>query len=135
MKSLEEKKLLVKMAKMLGQEVDPALIESIKREEYLNKKLFENVETPKPEQPTIVVEAVAPMPLPAPAFEPPVSNTVQQVANSIIPSTVKPEPQINPLLDVELKSIRKALAEVTKKISTLSWGGGGTGAVRIGNIS
>jgi hypothetical protein len=35
MKSLEEKKLLVKMARMLGEPVDQELLESIKREEQL----------------------------------------------------------------------------------------------------
>jgi hypothetical protein len=40
MKSLEEKKLLVKMAKMLGQPVDPELVESIEKEERLNRVLF-----------------------------------------------------------------------------------------------
>lgn len=134
MKSLEEKKLLVKMAKMLGQEVDPALVESIKREEYLNRKLFEApLQEVVVNKPALVVEEI---PEPAPAFVPPVKDTVQQVANAITPGIVKPEPepQINPLLDVELKSIRRALAEVTKKMSTMSWGGGGTGAVRIGNM-
>ena len=40
MKSLEEKKLLVKMAKMLGQPVDQALVESIEREEKLAEVFF-----------------------------------------------------------------------------------------------
>jgi hypothetical protein len=40
MKTLEEKKLLVKMSRMLGQPVDPELLESIKREEELAKFLF-----------------------------------------------------------------------------------------------
>ena len=40
MKTLEEKKLLVKMARMFGQPVDQALIESVDREEKLAAALF-----------------------------------------------------------------------------------------------
>jgi hypothetical protein len=55
MKSLEEKKLLVKMAKMLGQPVDPELVESIKREEELNKVLFKQPLTPVVETKPIAI--------------------------------------------------------------------------------
>lgn len=111
------------MAKMLGQEVDPALIESIKREEFLNRKLFEaQQEAPKP---AIVVEEA--LPPPAPAFEPPVKDTVQQVASML----KAPAPPENKFRDAELEGMRKTIAEMMKKISTLSWGGGGTGSVNI----
>ena len=40
MKTLEEKKLLVKMMKMFGQPVDEELVESIRREEELRKAFF-----------------------------------------------------------------------------------------------
>lgn len=126
MKTLEEKKLLVKMAKMLGQEVDPELVESIKREEFLNRKLFE---APPQEvvvnKPALVVEEAPPPP--APAFEPPVKDTVQQVAN-MLKTTL---PQENKFRDAELEGMRRSIAEMMKKISTMSWGGGGTGVVRI----
>ena len=126
MKTLEEKKLLVKMAKMLGQEVDPELVESIKREEFLNRKLFE---APPQEvvvnKPALVVEEAPP--LPAPAFEPPVKDTVQQVAN-MLKTTL---PQENKFRDAELEGMRRSIAEMMQKITTLSWGGGGTGVVRI----
>lgn len=127
MKTLEEKKLLVKMAKMLGQEVDPELVESIKREEFLNRKLFE---APPQEvvvnKPAALVVEEAPPP-PAPAFEPPVKDTVQQVAN-MLKTTL---PQENKFRDAELEGMRRSIAEMMKKISTMSWGGGGTGVVRI----
>jgi hypothetical protein len=44
MKSLEEKKLLVKMARAFNQPVDQALLESIEREERLAKLLFQNLQ-------------------------------------------------------------------------------------------
>jgi len=56
MKTLEEKKLLIKMAKMFGQPVDPALIESIEREEKFAAVLFKEEVKPEPEQ--IVEETV-----------------------------------------------------------------------------
>ena len=40
MKTLEEKKLLVKMARAFNQPVDPAILESIEQEERLSKILF-----------------------------------------------------------------------------------------------
>jgi hypothetical protein len=40
MKSLEEKKMIIKMARMFGQPVDQALIESVEREEKLAAALF-----------------------------------------------------------------------------------------------
>jgi hypothetical protein len=123
MKTLEEKKLLVKMAQMLGQPVDPALVESIKREEYLNRKIFEQEQISTVE-PKVVLQEEAPPP-PAPAFVPPVKDTVQQVANMF------KAPAENKFRDIELEGMRRSIAEMMKKISTLSWGGGGTGVVRI----
>lgn len=129
MKTLEEKKLLIKMAQMLGQPVDPTLVESIKREEYLSRKLLE-----KPVELAQVIKEAAPT---APIQEPAETNIipqkpdlVQQVANVL--ATATPTNQLaNQLRDKELDSIRKTIAEMMQKISTMSWGGGGTGVVRI----
>lgn len=44
MKNLNEKKMLVKFAQLLGQPVDPALIESIELEEKLSKIIFKEEE-------------------------------------------------------------------------------------------
>jgi len=62
MKTLDEKRLLVKMAKMLGQPVDPALILSIEKEEKLNEAFFgkpsdfamEEIKTPATPQPILI---------------------------------------------------------------------------------
>lgn len=129
MKTLEEKKLLVKMARMLGQEVDPELLESIKREEYLNRKLLEKpieISRPLPE-----VAPTAPIQEPAKTdIVPQKPDLVQQVTNMLRTDTPA-NPLIGKLRDKELDSIRKTIAEMMQKISTMSFGGGGTGVVRI----
>ncbi len=57
MKSLEEKKLLVKMMRLFGQPVDQELVESIKREEELAKAFFGEVKQTK-------INVIADTPLP-----------------------------------------------------------------------
>jgi len=136
MKTLEEKKLLVKMARAFNQPVDPALLESIEREERLAKLLFKEEKKPEPvailkEEPQVLIEAepVSP-PAPPPAFEPPPKqDLIQQVTNVL--GTVNAQPPSNIYRDKEIEGIRKTIAELMQKISTMSWGGGGTGAVRI----
>lgn len=116
------------MARAFGQPVDPALLESIEKEERLAKLLFkEEVKEPEPE---IIVEE--PPPPPAPAFTPPVTDTVQQVKNVLDTVPLATPPSIvTTLANKEIEGIKKTLADLMKKIGTLSWGGGGTGAVRI----
>lgn len=126
MKTLQEKKMLVKMAKMLGQPVDQELVESIKREEELSNLLFS-----KPPVLNEIIEPVLPPPPPPPVqpiIIPPKEDLISQAMNVI---STTPQQVSNPLRDKELDGIRKTLAEMMQKISTLSWGGGGTGVVRI----
>jgi len=135
MKNLEEKKLLLQMMRAFGQE-DKELAESIRREEELSKILFkEEVKPVKPEpkvqkviveEPVVLVEA-EPAPPPVPAFTPPVTDTVTSVMN-VLKTTNTAN---NFYRDKEIEGIRRTLAEVMQKIGTMSWGGGGTGAVRI----
>jgi hypothetical protein len=136
MKNLDEKKLLVKMARMLGQPVDQELLESIEKEEQLAKLLFKEEPAPAPilveetiSEPQVLIEA---LPKPEPVFEPPFpkeQDRVQQVVNLL--KSASPPPPNNAVRDKELDTIRKTLAEMMQKISTMSWGGGGTGVVRI----
>ena len=87
MKNLEEKKLLVKMARMLGEPVDPELLESIKREEQLTEALFgkKNEEpvlvevVPEPVE-EIVVEAII-EPLPSQEEKPAETGVQRLTAN------------------------------------------------------
>lgn len=135
MKSLEEKKLLVRMAKMLGQPVDPELVESIKREEELNKLLFKES---KVEEKQVLREEVPVVTLPPPLpveqiaqtnIVPKEADLIQQTVN-VLKATTK-ETKRSDEVDKELAIMRKTIAEMMQKISTMSWGGGGTGVVRI----
>lgn len=137
------------MARAFGQPVDPALLESIEKEERLAKLLFKEEAKPeivgyekgttflnrKPifEESQVLIEAEPSPPEPAPAFTPPIDiDKVQQVKNVLdtVP-VVTPPSIVTTLANKEIEGIKKTLAELMKKIGTLSWGGGGTGAVRI----
>lgn len=134
MKSLEEKKLLIKMARAFNQPVDQALLESIEREEKLAKLLFkESAPAPKPVEPTPIIEVVEPAPKPAETnLQPPEDYQVQQVANYLdtVSNTKKP-PLATALQDNEFQALRKTVLDLLQKVNTLSWGGGGTGIVRM----
>ena len=114
---------------------DKELAESIRREEELAEKLFggKKVEPPviieetKPEP--VVLKEADPPPPPAPAFTPPTTNTVIDVINVL--KTANANANTNVYRDKELEGMRRTIAEMMQKISTLSWGGGGTGIVRI----
>ena len=132
------------MMRAFGQD-DKELAESIRKEEEFAALLFKTPPAPEPE-PVIVLEAepvLEPVieepvveqpvvPEPAPAFTPPVANTIQQVKN-VLDTVVNPPPPsiVTALANKEIEGIKKTLAEVMKKMGTLSWGGGGTGIVRI----
>jgi len=136
MKNLEEKKLLLKMMRAFGQD-DKELAESIRREEELTEK-FLGIKKIEPETPVIIEETkpepvvlkeADPPPPPAPAFTPPTTNTVIDVINVL--KTANANANTNVYRDKELEGMRRTIAEMMQKISTLSWGGGGTGIVRI----
>jgi len=140
MKTLEEKKMLVKMARMLGQPVDQALIESIEREEklaaaFFNESKKELVEDKIPILKEDLLTEADPVPDPKPAetnLQPPEEYKVQQVANYLntVSNTKKP-PLAAALMDKEFEALRKTVMDLLQKVNTLSWGGGGTGIVRI----
>jgi hypothetical protein len=121
MKNLDEKKMLARMARNMGQP-DLKLEESIRLEEELNSRLF------KKPQIQILKEEIPPAP---PAFEPPKkADIVQQTVNAISsPKFAKNE--LPDFQKAELDGIRKQIAELVQRMGTLSWGGGGTGVVRI----
>jgi len=132
MKTLEEKKLLVKMMKTFGQPVDQELVESIRREEEFAKVLFkeEIKEEKEPPQEVVLIKEADPPPPAPPAVEVlPKEELVQQVINVL--DTKKANANNFVYRDKELEGMRRTIAEMMQKISTLSWGGGGTGAVRI----
>ncbi len=132
MKTLEEKKLLVQMMKAFGQPVDEELVASIRREEELNEKFLgiKKVEPPVVEFPKVeIVEAVPPPPAPPAVELPSKQELVQQVINVL--DTKKANANTSVYRDKEIEGIRRTVAEMMQKISTMSWGSGGTGIVRI----
>ena len=133
------------MMRAFGQD-DKELAESIRREEELSEK-FLGIKRVEPEpvfeekkeeiigyekgttflnRKPILVEA-DPVP-PAPAFVPPEANTIQAVMNVLATANTANN---NIYRDKEIEGMRRTIAEMMQKISTMSWGGGGTGAVRI----
>ena len=132
MKTLDEKKKLVAMMRAFGQPVDQELVESIKREEELTKKLFGEKTLDKSPLFEVVKEAfvASTPPPPPPVVEvPSKEELVQQVINVL--DTQKANANNNVFRDKELEGMRRTIAEMMQKISTMSWGGGGTGVVRI----
>jgi len=148
MKTLEEKKLLVKMARAFNQPVDQALVESIEREEKLSAALF-NESKKEPEiigyeagttflnripilQEDVLIE-VAPEEKPAETnIQPPEEYKVQQVSNYLdTVSKAKKPPLVTALQNNEFEALRKTVHDLLQKVNTLSWGGGGTGIVRV----
>lgn len=129
MKTLEEKKLLVKWSRAFGQPVDPALEESIRKEELLNEKLFA-----KPTEPPIAIlkeEVLTEVEKPAETnLIPKESDLIQQTVNTLSdPKFVKSN--LPDFQKKEIDGLRKQIADIIQKMGTLSWGGGGTGVVRI----
>ena len=119
------------MARAFNQPVDPALLESIEQEERFAKLLFKEEAVPVIEE-TIVEQPkqmiVEADPLPPPAFVPPTTvDVIQQTVNVLNTANAN----TNIYRDRELEGMRKTLAEMVQKINTLSWGGGGTGIVRV----
>ena len=139
MKTLEEKKLLVKMMKAFGQPVDQELVESIRREEEFSKLLFKEEKKEVIVEEQVMLKEADPEPLPVqpekPAetnIQPPEDYKVQQVANYLdTVSKAKNPPLVTALQDNEFQALRKTVMDLLNKVNTLSWGGGGTGIVRI----
>lgn len=132
MKSLDEKKKLVAMMRAFGQPVDQELVESIKREEELSKKLFGEKEkiTESPLFEVVKEAFASTVPPPAPAVEIPFKEElVQQVINVL--DTKKANANVAVYRDKEIEGMRRSISEMMQKITTLSWGGGGTGIVRL----
>lgn len=137
MKSLEEKKLLLQMMRAFGQE-DADLAEQIRREEELTKLLFKEEKESKiigykegttflNRKPIFEEPILSPEPV-----EPPSEEKVQMVANYLdATANSKKSTLITTLQDNEFEALRKTVHDLLQKMNTLSWGGGGTGIVRI----
>lgn len=129
MKNLDEMKKLAKFARAFGNP-DHELEEAIRLEESLQATLFKESVEEKPFTP-ILKEVVVPIPAPAPAIEIPKKDDLIAQAANVISSPKFAKSPVPDLRDAEIKAIRQQIAELIQKVSTLSWGGGGTGVVRI----
>ena len=121
MKSLDEKKLLAKMARNIGQP-DLALEDSIRLEESLNKQLF-NEAVVAPERIPILAETTGFI---QEVVSPPAKPNLGPPNLGTIPK--KPLPEL--LQKVELDGMHKQIGEIAQRVNTLAFGGGGTGVVR-----
>ena len=150
MKSLEEKKLLVKMMRLFGQSVDQELVESIKREEELAKVFFGEVK-----QPEIDVVANAPLPpiveiinTPVPILKTDSSPRFVNASNIDVMQSYEldSKPEIiekveEPKVNVPQESILKEFEILSKKFDILQkrfnnniGSGGGGGVVRMSDL-
>lgn len=153
MKTLKEKKMLVRLAKMLGEEVDPVLLASIEKEERLSKAMFKEEVLPEPvietpptepvvsqeiqvlEKPEPIVEAAPPEVAPSTAeFNVVSKDLIKQTVDALsqskpIASSKKSVPEM--VRDKDIDAMKRTIADLVRKVGTLSWGGGGSGSVMI----
>lgn len=159
MKSLEEKKLLLKFAKIFGEPIDPALVESIEREERLLKALkdppWEVTKEPVAVEETVVEEVVEINEQPFHDIKSVKTKTTQDdeateqqtllppnkeaIIKSVVDLLDAPKQKTTPssagavpdLYRKEIDGLRRSIADVIQKMGTLAWGGGGSGSVKI----
>jgi phenylpyruvate tautomerase PptA (4-oxalocrotonate tautomerase family) len=145
MKTLKEKEMLIKWARLLGEEVDPELIASVEKEKRLQKQLEvmkERLEEPKP-VPDVQIE-------PEPIIEPVIEDQIQEQAieqeNSIVDqvtqyiheNTSRKNKQTNVLNeevpDRKYQELNDKIERLYKRILAMSLGGGGGGEVNLLNL-
>lgn len=151
LKNLEEKKLLLKFAKIFGEEIDPALVESIEREERLSRALkdpdwivadrvaeeasapvlTEVVLAPRVEVIKGSEEATEQQTLLPPDKEDIINSVVNLLDNPKQKTTPSGGDKTPDLYRKEIEGLRRSIADVVQKMGTLAWGGGGSGSVKI----
>ena len=149
MKSLEEKKLLVKMMRLFGQPVDQELVESIKREEELAKAFFGEVNQTK-----INVIADTPLPPiveivdnPVPILKTDSSPRFVNASNidamqsyeldskpEIIEKVAEPKVDVPQSILKEFEILSKKFDILQKRFNNSIAGGGGGGVVRMSDL-
>jgi hypothetical protein len=75
----------------------------------------------------ITLKEIAPVVAAKTNLVPNTNDLVQQVSNVLATANAN----TNSFKDKEIEGMRRTIAEMMQKISTLSWGGGGTGIVRV----
>ena len=126
MKTLEEKKLLVNMMRLFGQPVDHELIESIKREEELNKAFFkEPVQQPKIEvqmaaEPIVQPIIEAPIKILKTDFNPRLTKTLENLSKGDLIDIIEgmtPDIDIMELYGMEQESLIHMIRDLSKRKS------------------
>ncbi len=126
MKTLEEKKLLVNMMRLFGQPVDHELIESIKREEELNKAFFkEPVQQPKIEvqmaaKPIVQPIIEAPIKILKTDFNPRLTKTLENLSKGDLIDIIEgmtPDIDIMELYGMEQESLIHMIRDLSKRKS------------------
>jgi hypothetical protein len=127
-KSLDEKKLLARMARNMGQP-DLALEESIRKEEALVENLFRLKEIQPIQPSTPILKEELPKPAETnivPKEQELIKQTVAAISSPKFAKSALPDLQAK-----EIEGLRKQITDIVQKLGTLSWGSGGTGVVRI----
>ncbi len=126
MKTLEEKKLLVNMMRLFGQPVDHELIESIKREEELNKAFFkEPVQQPKIEvqmaaEPIVQPIIESPIKILKTDFNPGLTKTPENLSKGDLIDIIEgmtPDIDIMKLYGMEQESLIQMIRDSSKSKS------------------
>ncbi len=126
MKTLEEKKLLVNMMRLFGQPVDHELIESIKREEELNKAFFkEPVQQPKIEvqmaaEPIVQPIIESPIKILKTDFNPRLTKTLENLSKGDLIDIIEgmtPDIDIMELYGMEQESLIHMIRDLSKRKS------------------
>lgn len=126
MKSLEEKKLLVKMMRLFGQPVDQELVESIKREEELAKAFFGEVKESKidvivdaPVIPSVVENIVSIIPIlktdSPPGFLSALNDLSKEDLIDVIEEMTSSNINVMELYELDEKSLRYIIRELSKQ--------------------
>ena len=141
MQSIKEKKLLLKFAMQMGQPVDPALVEEVRKYDELQQKIVESVKVSSKEMfGETTKQEVVTLPEPAPIAQTeevvPVS-LAEKAAKAIKPMVVEADSFQQPTVNVpaDLKAVKDKVKFLEQWIGKISLTGPGSGAGDISTLS
>ena len=141
MQSIKEKKLLLKFAMQMGQPVDPALVEEVRKYDELQQKIVESVKVSSQELfGEAAKQEVVTLPEPAPIAQTeevvPVS-LAEKAAKAIKPMVVEADSFQQPTVNVpaDLKAVKDKVKFLEQWIGKISLTGPGSGAGDISTLS
>lgn len=141
MQSIKEKKLLLKFAMQMGQPVDPALVEEVKKYDELQQKIAESVRVSSQElfsEPPRIAEVKATEPVPVAQTEEvaPIS-LAEKAAKAIKPMVTEADSFQQPSVNVpaDLKAVKDKVKFLEQWIGKISLTGPGSGAGDVSTLS